>query len=266
MDDHRNAGLAGYRPERVGLPKGLIAVDTGRRIAFTRVSAAPGTAIQATGTSGGAVWFVQSGLLRMQRHSVDGRRQILSLSLPGEIVGYDAPQRDGICIEAVTPANLCRIDRQAFDAALQGDPALPGDFIRQQQQQLDRILWLTWAIGALKPDERFSAFLAFATRFMPYQPLGDGTGVLSMQLPRLDIADLLATTGESICRIVHRFAEMGILEIRDPTHFRILDRDRLVSLGRIGAVDGEYTGWDRRVSRLDLLFGGAAELPDVVRS
>lgn len=267
----------GYRSKGlpVGLPVGLIALsdagltDMARRSAGTRVSFAPGatvqTAVQTAATTGRSVWFVQSGLLRMQRHSYDGRRQILSLSLPGEIAGYDAPLRDGMSIEAITPATLCRIDRAGFDTMLADDPLLRNDLIFYQQQQLDRILWLTWSIGALRPDERFGAFLALASRFMPYQPLGDGTGVLTMVLPRLDIADLLATTVETISRTAHRFAQTGILEIRDPAHFRILNMEKLVSLGRIGsALKGFQTGWDRRKTRLDTLFGSAPDARDVV--
>ena len=187
-------------------------------------------------TSGGDVWFIRSGLLRLQRYCYDGRRQILSLYLPGDVIGYENDWREGVSVETVTQTGLCRIDRRKFDAVLRTNRTLRDDFYRQSQDQLDRLHWLTWSLGTLRPDERLSAFLALSSTFMPYQTLPDGTGVLSMLLPRKDLADLLATTVESISRITHKMAESGLIDIRDPAHFRLLDLQKLVRLGKVEVV------------------------------
>jgi CRP-like cAMP-binding protein len=182
------------------------------------------------------VWLVRSGILRLQRFAFDGRRQILSLSLPGEIVGYDRQWREGMSLETATRCCLCRIDRREFDFQMANNPLLRQDFYKQQHDQIEHLRWLTWSIGALRPEERLSAFLALATRFMPYRPLSDGTSVLSMMLARLDIADLLATTVESISRITHSLNEAGVIDILDSSHFRIVDLKKLTQFGRIDAT------------------------------
>jgi CRP-like cAMP-binding protein len=196
----------------------------------------PDTEVISGGEADHDIWLVRSGILRLQRYSVDGRRQILSLFLPGEIVGYDNRLRDGVSVETVIPSGLCRLDRRKFDTLFASNRVLRTDLLRQQQDQLDRLRWLTWSIGALNPEERLSAFLALSSRFMPYDPLPDGTGILSMQLPRADIADLLATTVETISRMTHRLSEAGLIRIIDPAHFRLLDLERLTSRGRIEAI------------------------------
>lgn len=196
--------------------------------------------------SGGAkshdVWLIRSGILRLQRHAYDGRRKILSLFFPGEIVGFDREFREGVTVETATRSDLCRIDRRWFDAMVSQNDSLRAELFRQKQDQLDRLYWLTWSLGALGPEERLSALLAWSTKIMPYQPLPDGTGVLSMQLPRRDIADLLGTTVESICRIAHKLANTGIIEIRSPVHFRILDLPGLIALGKIHRHFGKMCG------------------------
>jgi len=112
--------------------------------------------------------------------------------------------------------------------------------------------WLTWSLGALSPEERFCAFLALSTRFMPYQAQPDGSAIVSMQMPRIDIADLLGTTVETICRINRKLAKAGIIEIKDPSHFRIPDLRRLTSLGQIdGSFDRMVRGIIERRYRLD---------------
>jgi CRP/FNR family transcriptional regulator len=195
--------------------------------------------------SGGArvhnVWFIRSGILRLQRHAYDGRRQILSLFLPGEIVGFEGEFREGVTVETATQCGLCRIDRRWFDRMLDQNDSLRAELFRQKQDQLDRLHWLTWSLGSLGPEERLSAFLALSSKFMPYQPLPDGTGVLSLYLPRRDIADLLGTTVESISRVLHKLADTDIIEIRDPVHLRFLDLPRLIALGNIDGLFDRLT-------------------------
>ncbi|MBA3909598.1 MAG: hypothetical protein C0524_06850 [Rhodobacter sp.] len=211
------------------------------------------------------VWFVRSGILRLQRYGYTGRRQVLSLILPGETIGYEAQLREGMSVDAATPCNVCRIDKRDFDLMLERDSDLRKDFLLQQQRQLDRLLWLTWSIGALRPDERFSAFLVLASRFMPYQVQPDGSGILSMRLSRPDIADLLSTTVETISRITHRLAHTGIIEIVDPANFRIRDMKKLSKLGRIGSgFDGFPKGPDPQNTRLNVLLGLVDAQPDGV--
>lgn len=212
---------------------------------------APDSKVIVGGAPSRDVWFIRSGILRLQRFAYDGRRHILSLFLPGEIVGFEEEFREGVSVETVTQSGLCRIDRRAFDTILNSNDELCTELFRQKQDQLDRLHWLTWSLGALSPDERFAAFLALSTRFMPCEPLPDGTMILSMQLPRADIADLLGTTVETICRINRKLSESGIIEIKDPSHFRILDLKQLTALGQIdGTFDSMARGLVERRSRL----------------
>jgi CRP/FNR family transcriptional regulator len=183
------------------------------------------------------VWFIRSGILRLQRHAYDGRRQIMSLFFAGEIVGFDGELREGVTVETATQSGLCRIDRRWFDRMVDQNVSLRAELFRQKQDQLDWLHWLTWSLRASRPEERLCAFLVLAIQFMPYQPLLDGTGVLSLYLPRRDIADLLGTTVETISRTVHKLAKTGIIEIRDPAHFRFLDLPRLIKMGKI---DGNF--------------------------
>lgn len=201
--------------------------------ARSRESRKPDSEVMSGSVPGRDVWFIRSGILRLQRHAYDGRRQILSLLLPGEIFGFSGEFRDGVTVETVTQSELYRIDRWVFDTILNTNDDVRADLFRQKQEQLDRLHWLTWSLGALSPEQRLCAFLALSTRFMPCQPLPDGTTILSMQLPRADIADLLGTTVETICRSIRRLAESGVIEIKDSSHFRILDLKQLMVLGQI---------------------------------
>ena len=192
------------------------------------------------------VGVLLSGLLRFERCSSQGRRQILNLILPGELVGWETERALGNSIEAATEATFCRFDPALFDRLLGEDQTLRAELYRQNIRQLDRLRWLTWAIGALAPEERVAAFLVSATDYMPFQPQPEGGPILSVLISRRDIADLLATTVETTCRILKALEREGLIVLRDPWHIQIPD---LAALAERGGVP-------RESDRPDL--GGAA--------
>lgn len=198
-----------------------------------QVDLPPDQTLLEEGSRSESVWILRSGILRSERFGFDGRRQILSLILPGELVGHDPACGESFGVATATSCTVCRIDRRLFAKRLESSPDLRRAMYLQEADQLDQLRWLTWAIGALRPDKRLCAFLALSTRFMPFQPMADGSGMLTMQISRSDIADLLATTAESISRITHRLADAGILMIKDAGHFQIVDLQTLIAMGHV---------------------------------
>ncbi|MGB8814205.1 MAG: Crp/Fnr family transcriptional regulator [Paracoccaceae bacterium] len=171
-----------------------------------------------------------SGYLRLQRYGMDGRRQILCLLTPGDILGGQKSRGPSYSVEASTDALICRFETKNLDRIMAEDADLRRAVYALHSGKLEQLRWLTWSLGALSVEERLCAFLAVATKYMPYQTLGNG-GVLSVDLPRADIADLLGTSVESISRITNRLDGEGIISIRSARQFEIRDLDRLIVLG-----------------------------------
>jgi CRP/FNR family transcriptional regulator len=182
-----------------------------------------------------AVGLLLSGYMRYQRYGMDGRRQILCVMQPGDIVGDPQDMAAGYALETSTEVKLCRFERRPFERLLQTHPDLSRALYRQRSARLDKLRWLTWSLGALSAEQRLCAFLVQATTHMPFVPEKDG-GILSLVMPRRDIADLLATTVESISRTTQKLDAEGVLEILSPVSFRIADLGRLATLG--GDVGG----------------------------
>lgn len=174
-----------------------------------------------------------SGLLRFERCTMHGRRQVLNLILPGELVGCEVPREAGYTIEAATPVTICRFDAATFDRVITEDEGLRKAIYRQNTDRLERLRWLTWAIGALSPDERLAAFLVTATQFMPFVADQGGGGVLTVTLDRKDVADLHATTVESVCRILKGLERSGLILLETPRRIRIPSLEDLAAAGRV---------------------------------
>lgn len=173
------------------------------------------------------VGVVRSGLARLVRFNRDGRRQILNLILPGEVLGDDAQRRAGYTVDAATPVEIAYYDRAWFRERLSRDSRFRQMLYHQETLSLERLRWLALAIGAMGPDERISAFIASAPSFMPYEPLPDGTGILKQLITRRDLADLLSTSVETICRTLKALEKDGLIVMHGSRQLRIIDRGGL---------------------------------------
>lgn len=217
------------------VPAVLDAISANRPGAVRRVRAVPGQSLLSPGALRRDLWLVETGLLRMQHTDRDGRRQILHLVFPGEIVGINPRDLIGTAIEACGHSTLHRIDRRAFDEALTRDPGFRRRLLRHQEGRLEQVRFLTWLLRALRPAERVCAFVAFSLQVMPARRLGDGSLVLDQIMPRTDIADLLRTSVETISRVTRALQRKGVIEIEAPSRFRIIDLPRLKRMGGIAA-------------------------------
>lgn len=174
---------------------------------------------------------LQSGYLRFQRFSIDGRRQILGLLQPGDIVGDPQDHARGYSVETATSVRICKFRERRFEELMRDIPEVAQSVCRIRCARLDQLRWLTWSLGVLSVEDRLCAFLAMATTHMPFVPDGRRGGTLTIQLLRRDMADLLATSVESISRSFRKLALQGLISIMGPELFRIPDIQRLVERG-----------------------------------
>lgn len=193
------------------------------------------------------IGIVLCGYLRFQQQGADGRRNIVTLVTPGDILIDRAPEASRFVLQTATEVTLCRFDPKAFQSVVDSSRKLARAIYRLQSIKLDQLCLMTWMLGVLTADERVSAFLALATRFMPYVETGASSGVLTIDLPRGDIADLLGTTVESISRVIKKLAQEGIVRILGRKALHIRDLPRLIEIGCLqGTLD--LIKWPHTVS------------------
>ncbi|ULB11932.1 Crp/Fnr family transcriptional regulator [Cereibacter azotoformans] len=198
-----------------------------------KVRLSPDEVLVAEGNDIRSVWLLESGILRVQRIGLEGRRQILNLLLPGDLLGADLQGRQGLSVEACTKARLLEVPMADLVQTVRHSPELRRAVHEANLVHLERMRWLTWMLGALKPEERICAFLALAGRPLSPEQQPDGSRIVTNPLSRQDLSDLLGMTVESISRIIHRLDDQGVIEILSPTRFRIRNLARLLGKGGV---------------------------------
>ena len=172
---------------------------------------------------------VRSGLVGVAVRVPGGRRQILCLTGPGELVCPGAPGGPETRLEALAPTDLCRIDLSAGVERLRRNPAF-----REQIGALtglglahgyERIV----ALGTLDGPARLAAFLAEMAGRMGERR---ETGLhLSLAMTREDIADYLGLNADTVSRLLNRLRRAGFVRFLSPTSMEIPDLRSLAAAG-----------------------------------
>jgi CRP/FNR family transcriptional regulator, anaerobic regulatory protein len=228
--DHRPARAdSGFIPLRP-LPTSLIELFTdqvGERFA-------PGRAICWQGEPATNVFRLLEGHLRIYRTMEDGRRAILRFGYPGDLLCLSASETYLFTAEAATPIRFQRLWRSRFDHLVEESATLSGQLhaevcneMKEAQEQIIRL-------GRTAAEARVASFfLATAQRAGP-----SITDPVEIQVPfgRLDIADYLGLTVETVSREISRLKHNGLISLQGP--HQILLR-RIQGLREIARMDIE---------------------------
>lgn len=170
---------------------------------------------------------VVSGAVRTYRLLSDGRRQIDGFHFPGDIFGIEAGDEHRLSADAVTGSVLAVHRRSDRDALAQDAGALARDVVDSMMRALGRAQDHMMLLGRKSAKERIASFLlGLAERL-------DAAGVVDLPMSRIDIADHLGLTVESVSRSLTQLERAGIIEL--PAHRRtVVLRDK-AALRRLDA-------------------------------
>jgi CRP/FNR family transcriptional regulator, anaerobic regulatory protein len=195
---------------------------------------APPRAIFWEGDAAGHVFQVLEGCLRIYRIGQDGRRTILGFSYPGDLLGVSSFDVYTFTAEAVTPV---RLRRRRFNELVDDSQDLRSERLTAICSEMTAAQDQITRLGRTAADERVAAFLLDVAR----RTDADAVTPVEIDVPfgRVDIADYLGLTVETVSREISKLKRDGLISLRGP-HKIILRR-----LGRLrerAGMDAEEPG------------------------
>jgi CRP/FNR family transcriptional regulator, anaerobic regulatory protein len=162
------------------------------------------------------VYVVESGWLSRSRTLPDGRRQIIVLFLPSEVCGiktiFMTHQPDSI--EALTPASMRRIHYQkACDLAAK-DFAVAMHLAWQLAQDERHLHNWNVRLGRANGEERLAAFLLELRNRLAALGVASAGSRYGLPLTQQQIADHIGLTTVHVGRLLRRFRELEMVDIR----------------------------------------------------
>ncbi len=196
---------------------------------------APGQAVFWQGDAAVDIIRVRSGCLRLFRVLPDGRRAVTGFAFPGRVLELTARGRHAQTAEAITEVKLQRIGARAFQAAVEDRPELRLQVMDLMADEAALAQEQSVMLASKKAEERLAAFLVTTAR----RTGADLRVPVEIELPmsRLDIADYVGLTIETVSRLFSRFRREGLIDLDSPRVVRVRRMRDLVALA--GDLDDE---------------------------
>lgn len=195
------------------------AIHVGRRthggLESRRISSfVDGQSIYSSGEKAGQAYHVEYGAVRVYRVLANGRRQILAFHFGGNWFGLQNEDLHRSTAEAIGVTGVSLHEGPHIWQGL--FPAVLENFVSAQEHQL--------VIGRQSAVERVAAFLL---------EMSDRSGALckfDLFMPRVDIADYLGLTIETVSRSLTKLKSRGVIKLNGTRGIEILNQEMLENL------------------------------------
>lgn len=209
---------------------GLKASELPRISAMTTVhQAQAGEVLFFEGDPARHFFTIRKGVIRLVRGFPDGRRSIVGFLHDGDFLGSRFGNASyQVTAEAVTAIEYCRIllsDLQKLAADL---PGLERQLLTMSADRMDAAENHIVLLGRKTAIEKVAAFLLASQEWGNRKPDGE----FDLPMSRVDIADYLGLTIETVSRIMTRLVDSGLISISDARHIKIIDQLELKATAR----------------------------------
>lgn len=180
------------------------------------------------------VFDLLTGTVALARNGRDGRRQILSFMGPRQFLGAASTPGYPNLATALTPVSAICYPRPALERALETTPYLASEFRTVLTQILESAHDHVYTIGQRSAIERVASFLLYLRANQArFSTDGPREKSLKIDLPmtRLDIADFLGLTIETVSRAFSALKKNDVIAFKDSHSCEILRLDRIRDLG-----------------------------------
>lgn len=200
-------------------------------------SFAPDMIIFLEGDPADRLWVVQSGQVKIVKHTSDGQENLLEVITPGEMFGGAGilfPVHPATAV-AMTNTFTLSLEREAYLRLIRQYPDVALRIIALLGDRLQAAMKMR-ALSTERVDVRLANILL---------KLGDKVGEptsagirINLPLSRQDLADMTGTTIETAIRIMSKFRKEGLVHTEPGGFVVILDHERLKRLSE-GALESE---------------------------
>ena len=176
-------------------------------LAGLRRTFAKGDTLFAEGDPSDRFYKMISGTVRTSKLLSDGRRQIDSFHLAGDLFGLENSKDRHFTADAIEPVVVLAFRRTHFTTLLHADPAFGDQLMSATIASLDRAHDHMVLLGRKTALEKMATFLIdLAHR------LSKGNSV-DLPMQRADIADYLGLTIETVSRTLSQMVRDGLIRV-----------------------------------------------------
>ena len=172
------------------------------------------------------IYALRSGTVKSSLTMADGREQVSSLSLAGEVMGLDgvANGSHASTAEALEDSEVCAIPYVHLTELAAANSGMQHVVTRLMGREIVREHGLMMLLGSMNAEQRLAAFLLNLSQRLKAR--GYSATEFHLRMTRADIGSLLGMKLETVSRTFSVFQKLGLLAV-DKRHIRIVNLDGL---------------------------------------
>ncbi len=169
---------------------------------------------------------VIDGTVRLCRHLACGRRHIVEFAMPGDLIGLADGLRQPLAAEAVTDAIVIGFSRANLERHAGAEPSVQADLRALMSTKLHNAQQQLCQLGHTTARQRMASLLLRMAARLDVAP----GAMFALPMGRLDIADHLGLTVETVCRALTRLKSDGLVRMPSAHQFVLSDVAALCAL------------------------------------
>lgn len=200
----------------VCIPHGLNAEELGKlsTIIENKLCVERGAVLFSAADEELPIFAVKSGSFKTAVTNEEGMEQITGFYFPGEIIGLDGlggatPHSTATALETST---VCKIPPQGFDELCAQSPGLRHYFMRAVSKELAHEQQMIMTLGQMNTGMRLAYF--FIELGHRFKERGYSYMEYNLSMSRHDLANYLGLAIETLSRLLKKFHNNGIIEVR----------------------------------------------------
>jgi CRP/FNR family nitrogen fixation transcriptional regulator len=185
---------------------------------------APDRQIYAEGDEARSFYKVVSGVVRTCRFLSDGRRQIDSFHVTGDVFGFEVGADHRLAAEAVSHCTVIAYRRRGLETMVTQDDRLGRWFFSHAMTTLARVREHSLLLGRSSAAQKISTFL------LEIEEQDGNHSLVDLVMGRQDIADYLGLTIETVSRTLSQLERDGTIGLPAARKIVLKDRQALRAL------------------------------------
>jgi CRP/FNR family transcriptional regulator, nitrogen fixation regulation protein len=181
-------------------------------------------AIYAEGDDAAFFFKVASGVVRTCSFLRDGRRQIDAFYNRGDVFGIELGTEHSLSAETVCDSTVISYNRRDLRALAANSEGCSHQLFSYAMQSLALAQRHAFLLGRSCAIEKLAAFLIDWAGYSP------GSDVLTLEMPRQDIADYLGLTIETVSRTFAHLEDKALIALPTARRIRLKDLEGLRDL------------------------------------
>jgi CRP-like cAMP-binding protein len=179
-----------------------------------------GASVYREGDEATHIYEVKTGILRLTRVLANGRRQVISFALPGDVIGFPNGKNHHTDCDVLESCEVTIHPRAALDAGAR-DPETQQRLLKAALREISAMQDHFMMLARKSALEKVASFLmVLADRIGT--PQGNFVSI-DLAMTRADIADFLGLTIETVSRTITQLRTFGIIALHSAQTVIILD-------------------------------------------